>query len=151
MNGCLHGAACVILIAIMVEFLTQWEGIWLEQVSAQAVALLVFLGMDTLLDIVSLVRLHKQWTSWALLLRLVSAVVYIILFMVYVAHGRVFPQGYSFWAMSPTIAGPVVYIFLWLLGYVFPFRTLVSVCWPLTCMPQPLEPLPRRPPPAPPW
>lgn len=28
MNGCAHGAACVILIAIMVEFLTQSRGHW---------------------------------------------------------------------------------------------------------------------------
>ncbi|KAK0627533.1 hypothetical protein B0T14DRAFT_493607 [Immersiella caudata] len=115
-NGCLHGAACVILIAIMVEFLAQSGHIWQGRMSAQAVALLVFLGVDTLLDIVSLVRLHKPQTLWALLLRLVSGVTYIILFMVYVANGRVFEQGYSFWAMSPSYAGPVVYIFLWLLG-----------------------------------
>ena len=120
MNGCLHGAACVILIAIMVEFLAQWDGFWFEQISAQAVALLVFLGVDTLLDIVSLVRLHKEWAFWALLLRFVTAVVYLTLFVVYAAHGRVFPSGYTFWAMSPTFSGPVVYVFLWLLGYVSP-------------------------------
>ncbi|KAK0643406.1 hypothetical protein B0T16DRAFT_391928 [Cercophora newfieldiana] len=116
MNGCLHAAACVILIALMVEFLAQVEGSWPEQIGAQAVTLLIFLAMDTLLDIVSLLRLQKEWASWALLLRLVSGIAYIILFMAYIAHGSVFPQGYSFWAMSPTFAGPVVYIFLWLLG-----------------------------------
>lgn len=31
MNGCTHGAACVILVAIMTEFLSQWEGFWLQQ------------------------------------------------------------------------------------------------------------------------
>lgn len=116
MNGCLHGAACVMLIAIMVEFLAQWEDFWFEQISAQAVALLVFLGVDTLLDIVSLVRLHKEWAFWALLLRFVTAVVYLTLFVVYASHGRVFPSGYTFWAMSPRFSGPIVYIFLWLLG-----------------------------------
>ena len=32
MNGCTHGAACVILIAIMVEFLTQSQGRWLGKI-----------------------------------------------------------------------------------------------------------------------
>jgi len=116
MNGCLHGAACVVLIALMVEFLAQVEGAWPEQIAAQAVTLLLFLALDTLLDIISLVRLQKQWAPWALHLRLVSGVAYIILFMAYIAHGNVFPQGYSFWAMPPMFTGPVVYIFLWLLG-----------------------------------
>lgn len=84
--------------------------------SGQAVALLAFLGVDTLLDILSLVRLHKPWPTWALLLRLMNGVVYIIMFLIYVAHGRVFPAGFTFWAMAPGFAGPVVYIFLWLLG-----------------------------------
>jgi hypothetical protein len=100
----------------MVEFLAQSDHSWLGRISAQAVALLTFLGVDTLLDIISLVRLHKPQTPWALLLRLASGVSYIILFVVYVANGRVFGHDYSFWAMSPTYAGPVVYIFLWLLG-----------------------------------
>jgi len=76
----------------------------------------VFLGLDTLLDVISLVRLNKEWPAWALVLRLLSAVVYIALFMVYVSHGRVFPPDFTFWAMSPGFAGPVVYLFLWLLG-----------------------------------
>lgn len=79
-------------------------------------ALLVFLGIDTLLDILSLVRLHKPWPAWALLIRLMNGVVYIIMFLIYVAHGRVFPSGFTFWAMAPGFAGPVVYMFLWLLG-----------------------------------
>ncbi|KAK1755850.1 hypothetical protein QBC47DRAFT_198258 [Echria macrotheca] len=116
MNGCTHGAACVILIAIMIEFLSQWEGYWLGQISAQAIALLVFLGLDTLLDIISLVYLYKPWPAWALVLRLADAIVYISMFMAYIAHGRVFPAGFTFWGMAPGWAGPVVYVFLWLLG-----------------------------------
>ncbi|KAK3353353.1 hypothetical protein B0T25DRAFT_208855 [Lasiosphaeria hispida] len=116
MNSCLHGAACVILIAIMIDFLTQLDGYWLGHMSGLAVALLAMLGLDTLLDIVSLIRLQKQWPSWTLLLRLIYGIGYIILFMVYVAHGQVFPSGFTFWGMAPGFAGPVVYLFLWLLG-----------------------------------
>lgn len=79
-------------------------------------ALLVFLGLDTLLDILSLARLYRAWPCWALRLRLANGVAYIALFMGYVGHGRVFPAGFTYWAMTPGYAGPVVYMFLWLLG-----------------------------------
>lgn len=32
MNGCTHGAACVMLTAVMIEFLTQWEGYWFQHI-----------------------------------------------------------------------------------------------------------------------
>ncbi|KAK1836537.1 hypothetical protein QBC39DRAFT_407295 [Podospora conica] len=116
MNGCAHGAACVILIAIMLEFLTQSRGHWHGKISAQAVALLVFLGVDTALDVISLIRLHTPWPTWALLLRVASGTAYIALFFAYIARDRVFPPGFTFWAMPPGVAGPLVYGFLWLLG-----------------------------------
>ncbi|KAK0715133.1 hypothetical protein B0H67DRAFT_683442 [Lasiosphaeris hirsuta] len=116
MNSCLHGAACVILMAIMVDFLSRLDGYWLGHMSGLAVALLAMLGLDTLLDITSLIRLQKQWPSWTLLLRLIYGIGYIILFMIYVAHGQVFPSGFTFWGMASGFAGPVVYLFLWLLG-----------------------------------
>jgi len=115
MDSCIHGAVGVILFAVMVEFLTQSGTSWQGRISTEAVALLVVLGIDTLLDIISLIRLQKQWASWALLLRLVCGIAYIILFIAYVSHGHVFPRGYTFWAMSSKFSGPVVYIFLWLL------------------------------------
>ncbi|KAK0743641.1 hypothetical protein B0T18DRAFT_392381 [Schizothecium vesticola] len=116
MNGCAHGAACVILIAIMVEFLTQSRGHWYGKISAQAIALLVFLGLDTTLDVISLIRLHTPWPTWALLLRVLSGLAYLSLFLAYVARDHVFPPGFTFWAMPPGVAGPLVYGFLWLLG-----------------------------------
>lgn len=137
MNGCAHGAACVILIAIMVEFLTQSRGHWYGKIrypppplpplqppstnpssSAQAIALLSFLSLDTTLDVISLIRLHTPWSTWALLLRVVCGLSYLALFLAYVARDHVFPPGFTFWAMPPGVAGPLVYGFLWLLGYV---------------------------------
>lgn len=116
MNACAHGAACVILIAIVVEFLTQSRGHWYGRTSAQAIALLVFLGLDISLDVISLIRLHTPSPTWALLLRVLIGAAYIILFLAYVAHDYVFPPGFTFWAMKPGSVSPLVYGFLWLLG-----------------------------------
>lgn len=149
MNGCAHGAACVILIAIMVEFLTQSRGHWYGKIrydpfppfpspvanpspppsrSAQAIALLTFLSFDTTLDVISLIRLHTPWPTWALLLRVLCGVSYIALFFAYVARDHVFPPGFTFWAMPPGVAGPLVYGFLWVLGYVTPLVGCVLCC-----------------------
>ncbi|KAK3688313.1 hypothetical protein B0T22DRAFT_439867 [Podospora appendiculata] len=84
--GCIHGAVCVMLMAVMVQFLSQWRGDWF------------------------------RYMSWALLLRLVLGIGYLAVFMVYVGFGRVFPFGFTYWSMKPGYAGPVVYLFLWLLG-----------------------------------
>ncbi|KAK3939493.1 hypothetical protein QBC46DRAFT_144754 [Diplogelasinospora grovesii] len=116
LNSCFHGAACVILVAIMVQFLNQSRGTWHKTMSPQAITLLTLLAIDTALDITSLVRLHKIWPSWALLLRLICGIGYLALFMVYVGMGRVFPYSFTYWSMAPGYAGPVVYLFLWLIG-----------------------------------
>ncbi|KAK3323703.1 hypothetical protein B0T19DRAFT_212079 [Cercophora scortea] len=114
--GCIHGAVCVMLMAIMVQFLNQWRGEWFRYMSPLAIALLVLLALDTLLDVACLIRLNRPWPSWALLLRLVLGIGYLAVFMVYVGFGHVFPFGFTYWAMKPGYAGPVVYLFLWLLG-----------------------------------
>jgi hypothetical protein len=50
------------------------------------------------------------------MLRLFLGVGYLAVFMAYVALGRVFPFGYTYWNLPPSFAGPVIYLFLWLLG-----------------------------------
>lgn len=56
--------------------------------------------------------------GWAALLRLFSAVAYLTIFMVYVGLGKVFPSKYTYWGLPRGFAGPLVYLFLWLIGYV---------------------------------
>ena len=41
---------------------------------------------------------------------------YLAVFTVYVAFGRVFPPGYTYWSLPAGFVAPVVYLFLWLLG-----------------------------------
>ncbi|KAK3366500.1 hypothetical protein B0H63DRAFT_490464 [Podospora didyma] len=119
-NAGLHGAVSIVVMAIMVTFLSSMGDNWLRDKSpgSQAVALLVLLGLDTYLDIFSLLRrpLHAPEPCWAILLRLVYGIGYLTLFMVYVGIGRVFPAGYTYWSIRPDWAGPAVYFLLWVLG-----------------------------------
>jgi hypothetical protein len=80
--------------------------------------IILLLGIDVLLDIQSFVSLSQKWPSWALLLRLTCGIGYLTIFMVYVGLGRVFTPGYSYWGIESGFAGPIVYLFLWLIGYV---------------------------------
>jgi len=63
MNGCAHGAGCVILMAIMIEFLTQWEGIWFERM--RWVSLAPPAGIDVGLDAdQGKTKVLKRWHCW---------------------------------------------------------------------------------------
>jgi hypothetical protein len=66
---------------------------------------------------------REIWPGWALLLRLFFGMAYLATFMAYVGVGRVFPSGYTYWGLPVGFAGPVVYLFLWLLGYAHPPST----------------------------
>ena len=79
---------------------------------------MALLGIDIILDVSSVVRLRGMWPSWAVLLRLICGVGYIANFMAYVGLGRVFPFGYTYWGIAEGFCGPIVYLFLWLAGYV---------------------------------
>jgi hypothetical protein len=84
--------------------------------SPEAVALIILLGMDMILDVFSAAQYKKAWPGWALFLRLFIGVGYITIFMVYVALGRAFPSNYTYWGLPSGFAGPIVYLFLWLIG-----------------------------------
>lgn len=84
--------------------------------SPQAVALCVLLGLDAIFDVFSIALFRRSWPGWALLIRLLFGVGYLAIFMAYIAIGRVFTPGYTYWGLDRGYAGPVVYLFLWLIG-----------------------------------
>ena len=73
-------------------------------------------GVDACVDVVLLCRARHSRPGWALFLRLLLGVGYLAVFVAYAGFGRVFPPGYAYWGLSAGFAGPVVYLFLWLLG-----------------------------------
>lgn len=82
----------------------------------QAITLCVFLGIDAGFDAFSVAFFRSLWPGWVLLLRLIFGVGYLAIFMAYIGIGRVFPYGYTYWGLDRGYAGPVVYLFLWLIG-----------------------------------
>lgn len=85
---------------------------------------MVLLGVDIILDILSVALLRGLWPGWAILLRLICGVGYLAIFMAYVGLGRVFPFGYTYWKVPEGYGGPIVYLFLWLVGCVHTFPLL---------------------------
>ncbi len=69
-------------------------------------------------------RAQKPWPTWGLVLRFIYGFVYITLFLVYVGLGSAFPEGYTYWGLSPHMAAPVVYILLCVEAYVSPPHNL---------------------------
>jgi len=82
----------------------------------QAISLVVLVALDILLDLAALAHVSRPRRGWPLLLRLLLGIGYLAIFMTYVGLGRVFPWGFSYWGIAPGFAGPVVYLFLWLIG-----------------------------------
>lgn len=87
----------------------------------QAIAVTTFVAVDCALDIYHVVRVRQKWQGWATGLRLLLALGYLAQFLVYVGYRRVFPPGYAYWGMGAEYSGPVVYLCIWFIGYVFIF------------------------------
>jgi hypothetical protein len=84
--------------------------------SIQAITLIVLLGADVILDVISLFRAQKQWPTWGLVIRSVCGIGYFALFLVYVGLGSPFPEGYTYWGVGHEFAALVVYILLCVTG-----------------------------------
>ncbi|OAA59096.1 hypothetical protein SPI_06298 [Niveomyces insectorum RCEF 264] len=117
-NAVLHFVACLLLLIIMAVFLERAErrGRWYQHTEPQAVTLIALLSFDILLDQYTIWRIACDHPGWALLVRLALGIGYLALFMVYVGMGSVFPRRYAFWGLTPGFSGPVVYLFLWMIG-----------------------------------
>lgn len=73
-----------------------------------------------------------MWRGWALAGRTVIATGYAAVFAAYVATGGAFPEGYVYWGLGVEYAGALVYVLLWVLGYVLScLPGLVVPCNPL--------------------
>ena len=79
---------------------------------------MVLLGLDIMLDFQSIGRYDKMWKGWALAGRIFVAVGYAAVFTAQVAMGGAFPEEYTYWGLSKEYSAPLVYVFLWVLGYV---------------------------------
>lgn len=84
--------------------------------SIQAIILIALLGADIILDVICLFRAQKPWPTWGLVVRSICGIGYVAVFLVYVGLGRPFPEGYTYWKLSPDLSAPVVYILLCVIG-----------------------------------
>lgn len=82
----------------------------------QAIAVLIILSFDIILDLATLIQPRQPHSGWSLLLRVIFGIGYLAVFMAYIGLGRVFPGGYSYWGLPSGYAWPIVYLFLWLIG-----------------------------------
>ncbi|KAK4188742.1 hypothetical protein QBC35DRAFT_185007 [Podospora australis] len=115
-NPVLHAVPCLVLLYIMGASIRVLRGNWVSNTSIQGIILLSFLYLDVVLDAIALFRTGKPWSLWMLFLRTTFGLAYLVLFFVYIGFGRAFPEGYAYWGVSPGMAGPLVYIFLWWIG-----------------------------------
>lgn len=152
LNAVFHLGLCCMLLAIMVEFMVRYRGgkqrcvefpaqaawalvsraIWLivGRVCShrpQVIVLVTLVAVDCCLDLNSVTRARRKWQGWALFLRFLLALGYLAQFLLYVSFRRVFPRQYAFWGMNAGYSDPVVYLLLWVIGYV------VDLIWDENC------------------
>ncbi|KAL2758793.1 hypothetical protein ACRALDRAFT_1069002 [Sodiomyces alcalophilus JCM 7366] len=128
-----HANLCAVLMAAMTTYLYQVPPTMASRTSHAAVAAVVFLSLDILLSILSLLLRHPQpgpsshrsygpaLPGWALFVRLILAVGLVALFITWVSHSpttRVFDPGYRLWGIAPHtgdefVAGAVFVIAVW--------------------------------------
>ena len=82
----------------------------------QALALILLLGLDILLDFQSIGRYDQKWHGWALVARLLFGVAYMTVLATYAAVGGAFPPRYTYWGMAQQFASPITYMFLCILA-----------------------------------
>ncbi|KAK2728148.1 hypothetical protein CKAH01_11247 [Colletotrichum kahawae] len=113
-NDVLHVAAASILLWIMSWFLYNVPFPLTYRTGPAAVALIIMLSTDILLDARSIVHAHDPWPGWALLLRLALGLSLIAVFAVYIAlGGDVFAPDFEYWGMSDAYGRVLAYMFLW--------------------------------------
>ena len=83
-----------------------------------AIAIVVISSLDVFIDLLHTLLICIPWTTFALLPRLLCGMGYLAIFMAHVGLQKVFPPGYTYWGLNSEYAGPVVYLFLWAVGYV---------------------------------
>ncbi|KAF4855871.1 hypothetical protein CGCSCA4_v000846 [Colletotrichum siamense] len=116
-NDVAHVAAASILLWIMSWFLYNVPFPLTYRTGPAAVALIIMLSTDILLDARSIVHAHDPWPGWALLLRLALGLGFIAVFAVYIAlGGDVFAPDFEYWGMSDAYGRVLAYMFLWGLG-----------------------------------
>ncbi|KAL0936008.1 uncharacterized protein CTRU02_208223 [Colletotrichum truncatum] len=115
-NDVAHVVAASILLWIMSWFLYNVPFPLTYRTGPAAVALLVMLSIDILLDARSIVHAHDPWPGWTLLLRLILGAGFIAIFCVYIALGAVFAPGFEYWGMGDSYGRVLVYMFLWGIG-----------------------------------
>jgi hypothetical protein len=117
----LHILASMLLLLIMAFYLNYCDhnpavATLTTGTGPQALALILLLGLDILLDFKSIGWYDKKWHGWALVARLLFGVAYITIFTTYAAMGGAFPPKYTYWGMPQRFASPTVYMFLWILA-----------------------------------
>ncbi|KAK3306803.1 uncharacterized protein B0T15DRAFT_154132 [Chaetomium strumarium] len=112
LNSSGHAIPCLVLLAFVscaMRVLREHMGSYM---SINAVFAICFLSFDIALDVVTLSRVSRPWPTWGLVLRLGCGIVYIVIFLVYVGLGGVFPGRYTYWGLSADNAGIMVYVLL---------------------------------------
>ncbi|KAK4237452.1 hypothetical protein C8A03DRAFT_44707 [Achaetomium macrosporum] len=112
LNGTVHAIACLVLLAIIGYAMRVLRWHMGSYMSINAVILICFLVVDIALDVITLFRAHRPWPTWGLVLRLVCGIVYIVLCLVYVGLGGVFPDRHTYWGLYADPAGIMVYVLL---------------------------------------
>ncbi|OLN88294.1 hypothetical protein CCHL11_00191 [Colletotrichum chlorophyti] len=115
-NDVVHVAAASILLWIMSWFLYNVSSPLSYRTGPAAVALIIILSTDILLDARSIVHAHDPWPGWTLLLRLLLGASLIAIFWVYIAISEVFAPGFTYWGMPDPLGRVLAYMFLWGIG-----------------------------------
>jgi ABC-type multidrug transport system fused ATPase/permease subunit len=116
-----HILASMLLLLIMAFFLNYCDhnpavATVTTGTGPAALALILLLGLDVLLDFQSIGRYDEKWYGWALVARLLFGVGYMTVFVTYAAMGGAFPSRYTYWGLPQRAASPVAYMFLWILA-----------------------------------
>lgn len=121
-----HAATCALLLTILARFLSTTS----DSGTAPAVAAIVFLAVDLVLDVSALsLALAAAFSSasspwWssgcALATRWLCGLLYLVVLVVALAAYGLLPVEYRYWGLGSSAGGVLVYVLLSVLAYVTP-------------------------------
>lgn len=110
--------ACLVVVVILGLFLTTYSGSSSSLYTVGAILLSVALVSDIGLGLHSIRFYDRPWTSWAVIVRALTASTHVACLLAFILAGRVFPEDYTYWNLTNLqTGGPVLGLVAAILGW----------------------------------
>ncbi|KAL5596767.1 hypothetical protein BROUX41_006549 [Berkeleyomyces rouxiae] len=108
-----HTIVCMLMMLMLAFYLNYDEAAVNRSSGPPAIALILGLSIDMILNFYAIAHFDKPLSGAAALVKCVLIFTYIVIFLVYLASDGPFPSDYSFWGIKADYTSVIVYSLIW--------------------------------------